>query len=254
VNIKREVENRPVMTGRRHFLGSVAVGIPLVSGVLGEIARVPAPAAAAARSFPLLSPEEVEARFTIIEAATHLGKRGLRVVEADQVPSYSGTLVKGSQMLDGAIEVELAGRPREGAHEGSRGFVGIAFRVHPDAGQFEAFYLRPTNGRADDQLRRNHSTQYISHPGYPWHKLRAESPGVYESYVDLVTGEWTRMRIEVEGRKARLFVHGAAQPCLIVNDMKQEPRPGVVALWIGQGTEAFFRNLRITAKEQGRNG
>jgi hypothetical protein len=120
----------------------------------------------------------------------------------------------------------------------------VAFRVQPD-GQYEAFYLRPTNGRADDQVRRNHSTQYISNPGFPWHRLRAESPGVYESYVDLVPGEWTSVRIEFSGTTARLYVHGAAQPCLIVNDLKQRPAAGPVALWIGQGTEAFFRNLRV---------
>jgi hypothetical protein len=38
----------------------------------------------------------------------------------------------------------------------------------------------------------------------------------YESYVDLQPGVWTEYRIQVEDRKARLYVHGAEQPCLIV--------------------------------------
>ncbi len=246
---KHQGESQPATAGRRRFLSQVAVAIPVARGFLGapSVAHVaPSPAS---RTYPLLSPDEVETRFTTVEAATHKGKRGLRVIEVDHVPGYSATLVKGTQLRDGTIEVELAGRPRDGAPAGSRGFVGIAFRVQPESGQFEALYLRPTNGRADDQIRRNHSTQYISHPGYPWHKLRSESPGVYESYVDLVTGEWTRMRIELEATKARLYVHEAAQPCLIVNDLKQVPNTGMVALWIGEGTEAFFRNLRITRRE-----
>jgi len=52
----------------------------------------------------------------------------------------------------------------------------------------EVFYLRPTNGRADDQLRRNHAVQYVSHLEFPGHRLRQESPGVYESYADRPLG------------------------------------------------------------------
>jgi len=76
--------------------------------------------------------------------------------------------------------------------------------------------------------------------------LREETPGLYESYVDLVPGEWTKLRIEVEGTKARLFVHGAEQPVLVVNDLKLGNTRGAVALWIGLGTEAFFSNLVIS--------
>ena len=73
-----------------------------------------------------------------------------------------------------------------------------------------------------------------------------EQPGVYESYVDLEPGAWTRVRIVVKGGEALLFVHGAEQPSLVVKDMKRAPTRGLVALWIGPGTEAFFRNLTIT--------
>jgi hypothetical protein len=42
-----------------------------------------------------------------------------------------------------------------------------------------------------------------------------ETPGKYESYVDLEAGKWTRIRIEVQGASARdLFVHGQSQPTL----------------------------------------
>ena len=103
---------------------------------------------------------------------------------------------------------------------------------------FDCFYLRPTNGRADDQLRRNHSAQYVSEPEYGWERLRTQSPGVYESYVDLETGAWTHVKIEVSGVRARLFVNGAAQPALIVNDLKRGVTSGAIGLWIGPGTEA----------------
>jgi hypothetical protein len=112
-------------------------------------------------------------------------------------------------------------------------------------GQFEYIYLRPTNGRADDQVRRNHSTQYSAHPNFGFAVSRAQAPEKYESYVDLEPGVWTRYRITVEGTKARLYVHGAAQPCLIVNDLKLGDSSGGVALWIGPGTEGYFAGLQI---------
>ena len=108
--------------------------------------------------------------------------------------------------------------------------------------------MAPTNGRADDQVRRNHSTQYSSHPGYDFARLRQESPEKYESYVDLEPGAWTKFRIEIDGRKARLYVHGAEQACLIVNDLKIEPREGAIALWVGPGTEGYFTGLNVTPK------
>lgn len=86
-------------------------------------------------------------------------------------------IVPGIISHNGQIEAELAGAPVAGAAEAARGFVGIAFRVADDASRFECFYLRPTNGRADDQLRRNHSVQDISFPDFPWHRLRKETPG-----------------------------------------------------------------------------
>jgi hypothetical protein len=48
-------------------------------------------------------------------------------------------------------------------------------------------------------------TQYISVPGFPWNKLRAESPGKYESYVDLVAGQWTKVRIQVCRGRTRVY-------------------------------------------------
>ena len=53
------------------------------------------------------------------------------------------------------------------------------------------------------------------------------------------------MHVVVQGTTARLFVHGAAQPCLIVNDLKLGDALGAIALWIGPGTEGYFTGLAI---------
>jgi hypothetical protein len=183
-----------------------------------------------------------------IAQTNYKGRNAIQVIakpEAANATSFA--LVKDISFRDGVIEVDLAGQPAAGTSAGARGFIGIAFRIQGD-GRFEYIYLRPTNGRADDQVRRNHSTQYASHPDFDFAQSRKEAPEKYESYVDLQPGVWTKYKIEVEGRKARLYVHGAEQPCLIVNDLKLEPQDGGVALFVGPGTEGYFSNLKVTSK------
>jgi hypothetical protein len=195
------------------------------------------------------NPSEMQPRNVKVEQVTYKGRKALRVTDA-----ATGNVTDGVQLVvlnktefqDGVIEIELAGEPAATAGAGARGFVGMAFRVAPEAAKYECFYLRPTNGRADDQVRRNHSTQYISYPEFPWHRLRKEFPEKYESYVDLVPGEWTKVKIEVRGDKAKLYVHDAPQPVLIVNDLKLGQSQGRLALQVGPGTVAHFANLRVT--------
>ena len=219
---------------------------------LALVAEVPAAAIASAqgRQLPLESTAGLRAHNVVVRPATHRGRKAVRVVVdssvANQPDAETLAVIEGVQFSSGVIEAEIAGVPAPGAGEGARGFVGIAFRLQPDMKTYDAFYLRPTNGRVDDQERRNHATQYISHPDWPWFRLRRETPSRYESYVDLVPDEWTPIRIEVRGDKARLFVHGQEQPALVVNDVKSgASRSGAIALWIGPGTVAHFRNLTI---------
>jgi hypothetical protein len=183
------------------------------------------------------------------EAATYLGRGAVRVTDAGaEGLDDAGRLafIPGSSFQDGTIEVYLSGDTAPDARPEFRGFVGIAFRVTADRSHFECFYLRPKNGRSEDQLQRNHSVQYISMPGFPWNKLRSESPGKYESYADLVPGQWTQVKIQVAGSRARLYVNGAEQPALVVNDLKQPSTNGSIALWVGPGTIAHFSELKVT--------
>jgi hypothetical protein len=182
------------------------------------------------------------------DMVTYRGKRAVRLAGRGDAEGSGSPLAvfPGSHFRDGVIEAELAGVPHADALSFSRGFVGLAFRVQPGGTRYDCFFLRPANGRADDQLRRNHSTQYISMPDHPWHRLRDDHPGVYESYVDLDPGVWTSVRIVVTGTRAQLHVHGAEQPCLIVNDLKQGETAGQIALWVGSGTDAYFANVTVS--------
>ena len=181
----------------------------------------------------------------LVSEVQHAGRSASRLVEVDDKRSGGIALVNGQTFRDGTIEVDVAGRRGQYAAPDDRGFIGVAFRISADRRTWEEIYLRPENGRAADQVRRNHSIQYASIPDFPWPRMRKEFPEKYESYVDLVPGEWTRMRIEVSGTSARLFVNGASQPNLVVSDLKHGLSEGGVALWIGSGTEGFFSNLRI---------
>ena len=181
------------------------------------------------------------------EIRSYLGRRAIHLVPSPDHPAdYSMlAILRDSNFKDGTIEIEVSGAPGKDADPGNRGFVGVAFRVQDRGSRGEHFYLRPTNGRSSDQLRRNHSVQYESVPDFPWNRLRMENPGVYESYADIQPAVWTKMKIEVSGTQARLFVNGADQPCLLVNDLKLGDSRGQIALWAYGGTEAYFSNLNL---------
>jgi hypothetical protein len=194
------------------------------------------------------APDQVVGMNVSIAQTSFKGRSALQVVaKAEAANASSYAVVKGLTFRDGTIEVDLAGLPGAGSAPDARGFIGIAFRLHAD-GRYEYIYLRPTNGRADDQVRRNHSTQYSSNPDFDFARSRREAPGKCESYVDLQPGVWTRFKIEIAGRTAKLYVSGAEQPCLVVNDLRLEPAEGSVALWVGPGTEGYFSNLKITPR------
>jgi hypothetical protein len=200
----------------------------------------------------LTRPDGLSLTNAVAETVNFKGRQGVRITQK-AVPTgntdaeFSLATVPGVTLQDGEIELELSGEPGPGASGTARGFVGLAFRV-ADAKNMEVIYLRPTNGRADDQIRRNHSVQYESFPDWPWFKLREQFPKKYETYVDLQPATWTRVRVTFEGQKARLYVHDAEQPTLVVNDLKRPAAAGGVALWIGPGTVAHFRGLKVTSK------
>jgi len=233
------------MRPRRSYQRVPVIGSAVLSLAVIGVGLVPPSQARAvqARQFALESTAGIRMKSLSAEPATLDGKKGLKITSGGV---EEAAVIEGLEFGNGIIEAELAGTPGPGAGEAARGFVGIAFRVSADAQTFDAFYLRPTNGRAEDQERRNHATQYISQPDWTWARLRKETPSRYESYVDLVPNAWTTVKIEVRGDRARLFVHDQAQPALIVNDVKTGAQGrGAVGLWVGAGTVAHFRNLRV---------
>lgn len=199
-------------------------------------------------SFPLNSLNGLYAVNGKAEITTYRGRRALHLVPLPEDRNSDGAMLAiltERDFKDGTIEVEVAGSRRADSAPDERGFIGVAFRIQPEGSKFEYIYLRPLNGRADDQLRRNHSVQYSSYPDFPWNRLRAENPGLYESYADLEAGVWTKMKIVVSGTRASLYINGATQPCLIVHDLKLGETHGQVALWAHTSTDGYFSNVTV---------
>jgi hypothetical protein len=197
-----------------------------------------------------LSRHKLDANQVSLSKVKLMGKEAVRVIKDTAVkgvdePTFA--LLKGIDFTDGTIEVKVLSRLLKTAPDFARGFIGIAFRINDSNTKYESIYIRPTNGRADDQVRRNHSIQYYSYPDYKFDRLRKESPEKYESYSDMALNQWITMRIEVKGSHAKLFLNNNKQPSLVVNELKHGANAsGAIGLWVEIGTEGYFTDLKIS--------
>jgi hypothetical protein len=190
--------------------------------------------------------------------ASYLGRQGLAVelTEAVQSKVKSGGLSDGPnfalldlEFANGVIEVDLAARINGRGQADVRGFVGIAFHVAPDAGTFEAVYLRMTNGSRNTPPppppRIDRAVQYFSYPDRPWNKLRQEYPGRYEKSAPISIASWHRLRLEIDGTAVEARIDG--EKVLAVDDLSFPNRKGRIGLWVDDGTTGYFANLKATA-------
>ncbi|WP_229376801.1 hypothetical protein [Fibrella aquatilis] len=179
-----------------------------------------------------------------------MGKEALRVVKdssVQKVDEPTFVRLEGIDFTNGTIQVKVLSRLLKNAPELARGFIGVAFRINEANSSYESIYIRPTNGRATDQVRRNHAIQYYSYPDYKFDRLRKEAPERYEAYSDMTLNEWITLTVVVKDRQAQLYLNNNKQPSLIVNDLKHGAgTSGGVGLWVDIGTEGYFADLTIT--------
>ena len=182
-----------------------------------------------------------------------MGKEAVKVVKDSAVTAFDEPTfvrIKGTDFRNGIIEVDVLSRLLPDAPDFARGFIGVAFRINENNNRYESIYIRPTNGRADNQLRRNRSIQYYAYPDFKFDRLRKEAPGEYESYADMGLNEWIKIRIVVKGAKAQLYLNGHRQPSLVVNDLKLgADAAGGIGLWVDVGTEGYFSGLKVVRKD-----
>ena len=176
------------------------------------------------------------------QAARDGGRRALRLqpIGGNRPGSnVAMALVDERAFATGTIELDLKGNG-----DAQASFVGVAFAV-ADAQHYEAVYFRPFNFRAADAAHRGHAVQYVAWPEHTWEKLRNDRPGVYEAALEPPPdpARWFHARVEIDAAQVRVFVDGAARPCLVV-DRLGERRSGRVGLWVDSQPGAFA-NLRV---------
>lgn len=145
-----------------------------------------------------------------------------------------------SDFDNGTIELEIKGKNAPG-----QSFVGLAFHGE-DNEAFDAVYFRPFNFKNPE--RNMNSVQYIAMPEYDWSVLREAHPGKYENTAQPTpdpVDDWFSARIVVNHPQVKVYVNGADEPTLEVEQLS-ERREGKVGFWVGNGSEGWFRNLKIT--------
>src|SRR5262245_45400684 len=93
-------------------------------------------------AIPLDNPSEMQPRNVKTEQVTYKGRKALRVTDDAPAGVADGiqlVILNKTEFQDGVIEIELTGEPGADVGAGARGFVGVAFRVSPDAAKCECF-------------------------------------------------------------------------------------------------------------------
>jgi hypothetical protein len=165
-------------------------------------------------------------------------------------PHYA-RLVGLEDFENGTIEIKMYSQIQDPPpYPGVAGFIGIYFRIKEDDSAFESIYLRPKVGRASKQFWRNHAVQYISYPHAKFDTLRKSYlPGSYEGSAPVALNEWIKMRIEVNGETAEMFVNDMKYSSFIVDKMLGKHKIGGVGLYVDIGTIGYFKDLKVTKRK-----
>lgn len=173
----------------------------------------------------------------------------LRVTKANKIMEFDENTyakLKDCSFHNGTIEVKMLSRLLSNAPDFARGFIGIAFRINDEDNQFECFYVRPTNGRkCNDPVRKTHGCQYFSYPKYTFSYFRDNHIAQYEAPVDIDLNEWISLKAIIKDDKGEFYINN--QLALKVEDMKHgKDLRGSVGFFVDIGTEAFFKDFKIT--------
>jgi hypothetical protein len=153
------------------------------------------------------------------EAVTWQGRQALRL---DGL-----TLVPGLEVLDAGIEVEI----------GAAGacYPGIVFGA-ADILNYELAYAVPHCSGLWDAL------QYdpVFHGSNTWQLYHGDG---YQHSALVPTGEWFRLRVNLNGGRAAIQVN--EQPPLVLEQLAHPHVPGRIGVWTYRS--AYFRNLRASS-------
>ena len=203
----------------------------------------------------------VLAKNVTVSPTTYLGRPALKIAFSDAFQKYfeaNGRNVADHPYFripftrffyEGIIEVDIAAERNQLADESVRAFAGITFHQQIDSDQSDTVYLRMTNGRLNNPQppaeRLARAIQYISPPKWEFFNLREQFPGKYEAGADIAEKRWNHLRLVVKNSSVTAYVDNATKPALQVALLGPNA-PGPIALFVADGTDAYFSNLRIT--------
>ncbi|WP_210490101.1 family 16 glycoside hydrolase [Rufibacter aurantiacus] len=136
------------------------------------------------------------------------------------------------QLQNGVLEVDIA-------DDDARGFAGLVFH-HDGEGTYEEIYVRLHKAGQPDAL------QYapVYHQSNSW-ALYPE----HQATATFASGEWTHLKVVIQGSTAAVYLNHADQPSLTVSDLKIKNQPktriGLKAL-----DGAYFSNFRFSPLPQ----
>lgn len=168
-----------------------------------------------------------------------------RIGEWDGEPALlmriGGARIAGTSIGDGTVELDVILPER-------RAFFGLELRQGPE-GHAEDVYLRAHKSGHPDALQYN--PDFHGRGQWQLHHGPDATAG-----VTFTPGEWHRVRVELSGGQAAVFVGDEAEPKLIVPHLRSGRTEGAVELWAnqpgaGEGDPwtAVVRNVRVRPGE-----
>jgi hypothetical protein len=140
----------------------------------------------------------------------------------------------------GVVDIEMRGQDVF-----QKSFIGIAFHGQNDS-TFEAVYCRPFNFMTKDSVRHIHAIQYISHPNFPWKKLRDERNAVFEKEIinPPNPNDWFTMTLLIEDKTIKAFINHRKNPSLVVQRLTDN-KTGKLGIFVGDGAGGDFKNIIV---------
>ena len=160
------------------------------------------------------------------------GERGAELVVE------SGVAVRRDvSLLNGTIDFDVMLSDR-------RSFVYIRMRMQGDD-EHEEFYLRPHKSTLPDAIQ--YAPVYQGHSA--WQLFHGPGGTAAATFTP---GQWTPVRVVLDGSRAALFVGDLTAPAMVVPRLARDPKPGYIAVrgFVPAGTpgtapSARFANVRI---------
>jgi sugar lactone lactonase YvrE len=157
------------------------------------------------------------------EFVTHQGRKCL----------MGSAVLKDSIFESGVIQVDVW-------MDGNRSYPGVLFRIQ-SPGNYERVYLRPHRaGLYPDAIQ--YTPGFNGIDGWQLYNGYGATAG-----CELPGARWVPVRIEVLGKRARVFVGEGAEPALEIHSLQHGISKGAVSLNGPRNTTAYFSNFQMKA-------